>query len=63
MLHLAIWNERAASVAVLLGEWPTKPNPWRSRVKLNIAIKVRLLPAPQAGHLAAHTRNTLALQF
>ena len=41
MLHIAVWNSKAPSVAVLLGEWPDRPNPWRSRVRLNQLLQVR----------------------
>lgn len=41
MLHLCVWNGHAASVAVLLGAWPNRSNPWRSRVELDMRLRVR----------------------
>lgn len=41
MLHLAVWNGHAASVAVLLGRWLHRPNPWRKRVLLHVKLAGR----------------------
>lgn len=46
MLHLAAWNGRAASIALLLGAWPDQrqrhgSNPWRGRARVNLNVKGR----------------------
>lgn len=46
MLHLAAWNGRAASIALLLGAWPDSrqlhtSNPWRGRAHVNLPVRGR----------------------
>ena len=46
MLHLASWNGRAASIALLLGAWPdarmqATSNPWRGRARVNAPVRGR----------------------
>lgn len=51
MLQLATWNGHASAVAVLLGSWPSRPNPWRARVRVNNNVRQR-----------GHTELDLAVQ-
>ena len=63
MLHLSVWNGHAASVAVLLGSWPGRRNPWRSRVQLDMPLSVRAVGClraeryTQTHHVLSHPQG------